>query len=116
MQCNFLSMVNSVYSCSVNNQGAGSPSFCGKAQEKLLQKIMDTKRLKDMKVTFDELNRIYEHLGYDVMMKRGSHAIVNVRGTNIPIVIPHKDKYVHPNDLKRLKLIMAGEEKKAQMV
>jgi len=91
-------------------------SFNGHSPEKLLKKILEAKTDKSLKITFDELVKIYNHLGYDVVMKRGSHAIVTIDKINIPIVIPHKDKVVHPNDLKRLKLILKGEVERAQRV
>lgn len=118
MECNFFSLGNLVNSSQNSTQTGcvSSPRFCGKAQEKLIKKIMSSKNPKEWKFTFDELTSIYEHLGFDIVLKRGSHATVNIRGTNIPIVIPHKDKYVHPNDIRRLKLVMAGEEKRAQLI
>lgn len=114
MQCNFLPMVNSVYSSrSVNNQAVGTPSFCGRAQEKLIKKIMSSNNPKEWKYTFEDIKGIYEHLGFDVMMKRGSHAIVRINGTNLPLVIPHGDKYVSPMDVKRLKCLLLGDIDKA---
>jgi len=92
-------------------------SFKGASSEKLLKKIMQTDNIKNLKISFNEMVKLYEHLGYDVLMKRGSHAIVPVaEGVNIPLVIPHKDKVVHVHDIKRLKLIVAGEIEKAKQV
>lgn len=90
-------------------------SFKGKPAEKLLKKIMETDNIKKLKITFDEMVKMYEHLGYDVLMKRGSHAIVPVaEGVNIPLVIPHKDKVVNFKDIKRLKYIAVGDIENAK--
>ncbi len=74
---------------------------------------MSSNNQKEWKYTFDDIKGIYEHLGYDVMMKRGSHAIVNINGSNLPLVIPHKDKYVNSKDVKRLKCVLSGDTDKA---
>ncbi len=111
MKCSFLTMTNFYRLQSLGNQSAKTPSFCGRAQEKLIKKLMASKNPKEWKYTFDEIKGVYEHLGYDVMYKRGSHAIVNVNGTNVPLVIPHKDKYVSPMDIKNLKAVIRGEIK-----
>ena len=114
MQCNFLSVFKNTYSsCSVGSQNVSSLSFCGRAQEKLIKKIMSGNNPKEWKYTFNDIKGIYEHLGYDVMMKRGSHAIININGLNLPLVIPHKDKYVNPNDVRRLKCVLSGDIDKA---
>lgn len=107
---------NTPYNSAIQAQQAQYPAFCGASSEKLIKKILTSKNPKELKITFDELCRIYNHLGYDVTLKRGSHATVRVNKTNIPIVIPHKDKYVHSNDIRRLRLVMNGEEKKAQLI
>lgn len=117
-------MLNSILYTNINlfskqqskNKQTNSPNFCGCSSKKLIDKILKTKNFKELKITFDELCRIYNHLGYDVTLKRGSHAIVSINNTNIPIVIPHKDKYVTNYDIKRLKLIMNGEVEKAKHV
>ncbi len=93
-----------------------SPSFAAKTPTKLLNKILETKNVKTLKISFDEMVKVYNHLGYDVLMKRGSHAIVPVGDIKIPLPIPHKDKVVHANDIKRLKYIVAGEVEKAKYV
>ncbi len=114
MQCNFLSMVNNIYSPRpANNQGVSSPSFCGRAQEKLIKKIMASSNQKEWKYTFDDIKGVYEHLGFDVVLKRGSHAIVNIEGKNIPLVMPHGDKYVNPKDVRRLRCLLLGDLDKA---
>jgi len=114
MKCNFLPFNNNYHNKNKTTSNC-SPTF-GTTPEKLIKKILATKNNKDIKVTFDEMVKIYNHLGYDVLMKRGSHAIVPVGKLNIPLVIPHKDKYIHPNDIKRFKLILEGKAEKAQLV
>lgn len=115
MNCNFIPMVNNISTAySANKQNVSSPSFCGKAQEKLIKKIIQSNNPKEWKYTFEDIKGIYEHLGFDVMFKRGSHAIVNICGTNVPLVMPHKDKYVHPSDVKRLKFLLVGDIDKAR--
>lgn len=104
------------YSGSFEN-AVQKPSFTGRATQKLISHILSTQNNKNVKITFDQLVNIYNELGYDVLMKRGSHAIVQINNLiNIPIVIPHKDKCVHPSDIKRLKLIIAGQPEKAKLV
>lgn len=103
-------MFNNRYSSSpVGNQGMSSPGFCGRAQEKLIKKILASNNPKEWKYTFEDMKGIYEHLGYDVMLKRGSHAIVRINNTNLPLVIPHGDKYVNPKDVRRLKFLLSGD-------
>lgn len=93
------------------------PSFQGAKSRKFLAMLADATNLKKIKATFDDIVDAYAELGYDVIMKRGSHAIVPINERiNIPLVIPHKDKIVSPFDLKRLKLIMQGEIEKATIV
>lgn len=110
MKCSFTAIFNNSYSTHpISNQNVSSPSFCGKAQEKIIKKILASNNPKEWKYTFEDMKGVYEHLGYDVMMKRGSHAIVNIEGKNLPLVMPHKDKYVDPNDVKRLKFLLKGD-------
>lgn len=110
MRCNFLTVPNNFYKPQpVSNQSSETPSFCGRAQEKLIKKLMASKNPKEWKYTFDEIKGVYEHLGYDVMYKRGSHATVNVNGTQFSLVIPHKSKYVAPWDIQQLKKVIRGE-------
>jgi len=89
-------------------------AFCGARSRKLIEKVQRTEKMDKLKVSFDELERMYNEIGYDVLYKRGSHAIVHVTDTiNIPIVIPHKTKDVHPFDLVRFKYVLNGEFEKA---
>ena len=90
-------------------------SFQGRAAEKLIEKIKGTKHLysKALKLTFNDAVKIYGHLGYDVLMKRGSHAVIPTQYGNMPLVIPHKDKYISPKDVARLRFIIDGDIKKA---
>lgn len=75
---------------------------------------MASKNPKEWKYTFEDIKGVYEHLGFDIVFKRGSHAIINIDGKNIPLVMPHKDKYVSPPDVKRLKFLLAGDIEKAK--
>ena len=96
------------------NKISSSPSFCGKSPQKLIQKILATEDNKKIHLTFDEVAKIYGYLGYDVLMKRGSHAVIPVNEQiNIALPIPHKDKYVSPFDIKRLKHMINGDIEKA---
>ena len=106
-----LGLYNNSYQCQLNNFCC---SFKGKKPEKLIQMVLDTTNNKNVKLTFDEATKIYQHLGYDVLMKRGSHAIVPLTATkNIPLVIPHGDKNISPYDVKRLRFVIGGDIDKA---
>ena len=86
----------------------------GVKSHKLIKTIQDAPNLKKIEITFDELERMYNELGYDVIRKRGSHAIVQINEKiNIPIVIPHHNKYVHRNDLKRFLHVSRGNFEEA---
>lgn len=89
-------------------------SFEGAASRKLIEKIKISRQLKKMNVTFAELVNAYKEIGYDVYMKRGSHAVVPLgNGFNIPLPIPHKSKNVTVYDLKRFRYILDGDFEKA---
>ena len=89
-----------------NISSANSFSLKGVQYQKLIKSIEKAPQLKKLKITFDELERMYNELGYDVIRKRGSHAIVQLtENINIPVIISHGSKYVHFNDLKRFLLI-----------
>lgn len=91
-----------------------SPAFKSAKAQKLIQKLEQAPILKKVQITFDELERMYNELGYDVIRKRGSHAsvVLNEKYT-MSIVIPHDDKYVKVNDLKRFLLIKEGKIEEA---
>lgn len=90
-------------------------TFYGVRARKLIEKIQNLKKFDKIKISFDELKSMYEEIGYDVLYKRGSHAIVPVNeDINIPLVIPHKKKNVHPFDLVRFKYILLGQFEKAK--
>ena len=75
---------------------------------------MSAQNIKKVHLTFDEASKIYRYLGYDVLMKRGSHAVIPItKTTNLPLVIPHKEKYIAPMDIKRLKYVINGDIEKA---
>ena len=98
------------YSAPRTNMMSSNPAFCGNSPQKLIQKIMTTENNKNIHLTFDEAAKIYRYLGYDVMMKRGSHAVIPLDGkANLALPIPHKDKYVSPFDIKRLKCVINGD-------
>lgn len=89
-------------------------NFYGARARKLIEKVNNTRKLSDLKISFDELKGMYNEIGYDVFYKRGSHAVVHLTDeVNLPIVIPHKTKDMHPLDLKRFKYVIAGEFQKA---
>ncbi|MBR1977390.1 hypothetical protein IKA15_03835 [bacterium] len=89
-------------------------SFGSAKARKLMEKIKNTKNLKEIKVTFDDMVSIYQELGFDTVLKRGSHAVIPISATaNLPLVIPHGTKHVHPLDIKRLQCILNGEIEKA---
>ena len=89
--------------------------FTSKRAQKLINKIKGAEKMEKLQITFDELKSMYKEIGYDVLFKRGSHAIVPVNeDLNIPVVIPHKRKNVHPFDLKRFKYILLGMFDKAK--
>ena len=96
-----------------NQLMTNSVSFGANTAPKLLKKVAEAKDIKKLKITFDEMAKMYNYLGYDVLMKRGSHAIVSSGNVNFTLTIPHKDKVVHFKDIKRLKYIMAGDIEKA---
>ena len=90
-------------------------TFSSKRAQKLIQKIKSVDKMDKLQITFDELKSMYKEIGYDVLFKRGSHAVVPVNEElNIPVVIPHKRKNVHPFDLKRFKYILLGMFDKAK--
>lgn len=95
-------------------QSVSNPVFGANTPQKLIKKIINTPNDKNVKLTFDEVAKIYNYLGYDVIMKRGSHAIVPVGNVNIPLIIPHKDKNIAPKDIRTLRLIITGDIEKAQ--
>lgn len=99
---------------SYTNKETQSVNFESAKGRKLVEKVRNTKILDKLHISFDELELMYKELGYDVFYKRGSHAIVHLtENTNLPLVIPHKNKNVHPKDLKRFKYVLAGEINKA---
>ncbi len=92
-------------------------SFEGASARKLIDKIKKATQLKKLGVTFEELANAYKEIGYDVFFKRGSHAVVPIdKNLNIPVIIPHKDKYVTPYELKRFRYVLNGEFDKAARV
>lgn len=110
MKCNFLSIKHS------NPKIEGSPpeksynpSFGASTPEKLIKYILSAQNPKKVKIRFDEALKIYNHLGYDVLLKGGSHASVVLGDCNLYLVIPHKDKIIAPIDVKRLKCIIQGD-------
>ena len=87
-----------------------STNFYGARARKLIEKVNNTRKLSDLKISFEELKGMYNEIGYDVFFKRGSHAVIHLdNGVNIPLVIPHKTKNVHSLDLKRFRYVLAGE-------
>ena len=110
MELSFLN--NNLFYNKTSYQGRSSsgPCFCGKTPKKLIDKINSTKDSKKVKLTFDEAVKIYQYLGYDVLFKRGSHAVVPVEeNLNLLLVIPHKDKVISPTDVEKLRFVINGD-------
>lgn len=98
------------------NQKREYPAFQGKASLKFLEKIKTTKELKYIKATFDDIVRAYNELGYDVLHKRGSHAVIVISDKiRLSLVHPHgKSKgLVTPTEIKKLRYVAQGEIEKA---
>ena len=90
-------------------------AFSSQRAKKLIEKIRSMEKMDKADISFDELKSMYKEIGYDIIYKRGSHAIVPVNeDLNIPVIIPHKRKNVHPYDLRRFKYILLGEFEKAK--
>lgn len=99
-----------------NSQVVSSPTFGSAKARKLIEKVLSSNvnNYKGINATFEDMVAVYQELGYDVIMKRGSHAVVPISDSaNLPLVIPHGNKYVHPLDLKRLRCVLNGEIDKA---
>ena len=89
-------------------------TFEGARSRKLIEKVRSAEKIGKLKITFEELEGMYNEIGYDVFYKGGSHAVVPItEDVNLPIVIPHKKNNVHVHDLKRFRYILAGEIDKA---
>ena len=103
------------YSFSQKSQaGQAQPTFEGVKFIKLIETIKNAKSFKHFNLSFKDIAGIYQELGYDIIFKGGSHAVVPLTETvNLPLVIPHNSKYVSPFELKRLKCILNGEIDKA---
>lgn len=106
---NYYNPMNS-YSYSKKSQDVPTqPAFGSSKTIKLMEEIKTAKILKNINATFKEIAAIYGDLGYDIIFKGGSHAIIQLtETTNLPLVIPHGSKYVHPKDLKRLQYVLNG--------
>ena len=94
---------------------ANNIAFTSKRAQKLINKVKSAEKIEKVHISFDELKLMYKEIGYEVVYKRGSHAVVPVtEDFNIPVVIPHKRKTVLPFDLKRFLYVMSGEFDKAK--
>ena len=92
-------------------------TFESAKSRKLIAKLEQATSLKKIEITFDELERMYNEIGYDIIRKRGSHAVVPVTSElNISVTIPHNDKYVNTNDLKRFLLVKGGKFAEASRI
>jgi predicted RNA binding protein YcfA (HicA-like mRNA interferase family) len=94
------------------------PSFYGKSSVKFLLKLKETKKIKYIKASYDDIVRAYNELGYDVLQKRGSHAVVVISDkVKLSLVKPHGDKkVVSATDLKKLKYVALGEIERAKAI
>lgn len=91
-----------------------TPIFKGAQTRKLIQKLENAERLNKVEITFEELERMFNEIGYDIIRKKGSHATIHLTDDiSITIVIPHKTKYVNTNDLRRFLLVKQGKFKEA---
>ena len=116
MKINFspFSFINSVSYTQKSQKAQTEPSFGSVKAQKLIEKIRNTKNIKNINVTFEDMVSVYKELGYDVIMKRGSHAVIPItEKVNLPLVIPHSSKYIHRHDIKRLQFVLNGEIEKA---
>ena len=112
MRIGFYNLNNITY-----NNNFADTSFCGASSRKLIKKILETDNLYNIKATFDDMVRAYEELGYDIVLKRGSHASIKVGSDyNMSLVIPHGDKYVKMKDVLRLKYVASGDLENARKV
>lgn len=110
MNITFQNISYNNYNLYQNQRMAANPVFCGKTPQKLIKQIMSVENNKKIHLTFDETSKIYKYLGYDVILKRGSHAIIPVNEqVNLSLPIPHGDKYVSAFDIKRLKYVINGD-------
>ena len=97
-----------------NYNKTASPGFESAKARKLITKIAQSKQLSKEKITFEELESMYNELGYNVLRKRGSHAVITTpNGYNIPLVMPHGHKHVSPLDLKRFILVQQNKFEEA---
>lgn len=116
-----ISLNSYISSCNNSNlQLAASsqyqPAFGSAKARKLIEKVLsaNSNNFRGINATFDDMVAVYQELGYDVIMKRGSHAVVPLTTkVNLPLVIPHGNKYVHPLDLRRLQCVLNGDLEKA---
>ncbi len=118
MKCSFLSTPNN-YALSAPNKtkaNSSTQSFGGNSPEKLIKYILSAQNFKKVKINFDEAVKIYNHLGYDVLTKSGSHAVVVVGSSNIPLVRPHKGNHLGIMDIKRLRCMISGDIEKAKQI
>ena len=112
MKINFNGIINTNFNKAqrINSQ----PSFGSAKTRKFLEELRNAQNFKHINATFDDMVDAYNDLGYDVILKRGSHASVPLTDKiNITLVIPHGKKYVATKDIKRLYLILNGEIEKA---
>ena len=100
-----------------NSLSIFQPAFTSVKAKKLIEKVEQAERLNRVGITFDELERMYEEIGYYVYKKRGSNANVTLTDNiTIAIIIPHGKKYVNTNDLKRFLLVKQGKFLEASRV
>lgn len=102
--------INSIGIYNQNNLKNYNVAFASVKAKKLIAKVESAERLNKVYITFDELESMYNDLGYFVRKKRGSHASVSVGDdVTLTIPIPHGEKYVHANDIKRFLLVKEGK-------
>lgn len=118
MKCSFLSNPNNypLNTPAQSRSNNSAQSFCGNSPEKLIKYILSAPNFKKVKINFDEAVKIYNHLGYDVLAKSGSHAAVVIGTSNIPLVRPHKGASIGIMDIKRLRCVISGDIAKAKQI
>ena len=103
--------------CNFNYNNIQQPVFGGVQTQKLIAKLEKAERINKMEITFDQLERMYNEIGFDVVKKRGSHASIQLTPEIIiSVIIPHGKKYVNINDLRRFLLVKEGKYKEASLI
>ena len=93
-----------------------SMMFSGARARKLIKKVNDSEKMDKLKISFEELEAMYQEIGYDVIYKRGSHAVIVISDkVRLSLVHPHGKRkgLVTPTEIKKLRYVAQGEIEKA---